>query len=111
MIALQKLNDQTIKLKLLLTPVRKSIALHSSHGGSKTNEGRESPYVVHVLHVKPQTKVERPRMKSLWYNMSFITKTEAERHRMFSLLYVPSRDKGGKAYNDSSVIHIKPKQR
>lgn len=90
--------------------MRKSIALHSSHGGSKTNEGRESPYV--VLHVKPQTKVERPRMKSLWYNIChFITKTEAEGHRMFSLLYVPSRNKGGKAYNDSSVINIKPKQR
>lgn len=91
--------------------MRKSIALHSSHGGSKTNEGRESPYVVQVLHVKPQTKVERPRMKSLWYNMSFYNQNRGRKAEMFSLLYVPSRDKGGKAYNDSSVIHITPKQR
>lgn len=94
MIALQKLNDQTIKLKLLLTPVRKSIALHSSHGGSKTNEGRESPYVVHVLHVKPQTKVERPRMKALWYNMSFY-----------------NQNRGRKAQNVLSVVCAKQRQR
>lgn len=91
--------------------MRKSIALHSSHGGSKTNESRESPYVVQVLHVKPQTKVERPRMKSLWHNMSFFNQNRGRKAQNVLSVIWPSRDKGRKAYNDSSVIHIKPKQR
>lgn len=74
--------------------MRKSIALHSSHGGAITNEGRESPYVVHVLHVKPQTKVERPRMKSLWYNMSFY-----------------NQNRGRKAQNVLSAVCAKQRQR
>lgn len=73
--------------------MRKSIALHSSHGGSKTNEGRVT-LVVHVLHVKPQTKVERPRMKSLWYNMSFY-----------------NQNRGRKAQNVLSAVCAKQKQR